>query len=55
VVVSSEGEAIDRYRYLLAHEEARRALGAAARRRALADHTFGQRAAQLLGIVREYL
>jgi len=54
VQVASADEAVDRYRYLLSHEDERRALGAAARRRALADHTSVRRAAQLLAILDEY-
>ena len=54
LVVASRDEAIDRYRYLLAHEVERLALGAAARRRALAEHTYAHRAAQLAGILGEY-
>ncbi len=54
VVVGSADEAIDRYRYLLAHAGERRALGAAARRRALAEHTYARRAAELLTILHEY-
>jgi spore maturation protein CgeB len=53
VVVQSTEEAIDRYRFLLAHEGERRAIGAAARRRALSEHTYGHRAAQLASIIRE--
>lgn len=55
LVVASAGEAIDRYRHLLGHESERRAVGAAARKRALAEHTYAHRAAQLLEIVGEYL
>jgi glycosyltransferase involved in cell wall biosynthesis len=55
IVVESADEAIDRYRFLLSHDGERRALGEAARRRALAEHTFRHRAAQLTGIVRGYL
>ena len=54
VVVGSAEEAIERYRHLLAHDGEREALGAAARRRALAEHTYARRAEQLLAIVREY-
>jgi glycosyltransferase involved in cell wall biosynthesis len=53
VVVQSTEEAIDRYRFLLAHEGERRAIGAAARRRALSEHTYGHRAAQLASFIRE--
>lgn len=54
-VVQSAEEAIERYRYLLAHDAERRQVGEAARRRVLAEHTFQQRARQLCAIVREYL
>jgi spore maturation protein CgeB len=54
VVVASADEAIDRYRWLLAHDSERRALGAAARRRALADHTYTHRASELVAIIDEY-
>ena len=53
VVVASAEEAIDRYRFLLAHEAERRAIGAAARKRALGEHTYRHRAEQLVRIVRD--
>ncbi|MGQ9889306.1 MAG: CgeB family protein [Aggregatilineales bacterium] len=53
-VVHSQEEAIDVYRYLLAHDSARRAAGEAARARVLAQHTFRHRARQLVEIVRRY-
>jgi hypothetical protein len=52
IVVGSAEEAIDRYRFLLAHDAERRAIGEAARRRALAQHTYRHRAADLLAIVK---
>ncbi len=55
VLVSSAEEAIDRYRFLLAHETARKAIGIAARKRALAEHTFHHRAEQLVRIIKEHL
>ncbi len=55
VVVTSEEEAVDRYRYLLAHDTIRQAVGAAARERVLKEHTFRHRARQLMEIVRLYL
>jgi spore maturation protein CgeB len=55
VVVGSAEEAIDRYRFLLAHESARKAIGFAARRRALAEHTFQHRAEELVRIIKEHL
>jgi glycosyltransferase involved in cell wall biosynthesis len=54
-IVHSQQEAIDRYRYLLAHEEERLAVGQAARARVLKEHTLRQRARQLVDIVRQYL
>jgi hypothetical protein len=54
-VVHSKEEAIDRYRYLLAHESERLAAGLAARERVLKQHTFRHRARQLVEIVKEYL
>jgi glycosyltransferase involved in cell wall biosynthesis len=55
ILVNSAEEAIDRYRFLLSHDTERQALGAAARRRALAEHTFLRRAEQLVRIIKEYL
>jgi spore maturation protein CgeB len=52
IVAGSAEEAIDRYRFLLTHEAERRAIGEAARRRALAEHTYRHRAADLLAIVK---
>jgi len=54
-VVASRDEALDRYRYLLAHEAERLAVGRAARERVLKEHTFRHRARQLVGIVQEYI
>jgi hypothetical protein len=53
-VVASGEEALDRYRYLLAHDAERLAAGRAARERVLKQHTFRHRAMQLTDIVREY-
>ena len=55
VVVGSPEEAVDRYRFLLQNETERRALGTAARRRALAEHTYRQRAEQLVEILEGYV
>jgi spore maturation protein CgeB len=55
VVVHSEAEAIDRYRFLLAHEAERLALGQAARRRALVEHTFRHRASELVRLLGAYV
>lgn len=54
-VVTSPGEAIDRYRHLLTNETERRRVAAAARQRVLQQHTFRHRAQQLVEIVRGYL
>ncbi|MCL4812971.1 MAG: glycosyltransferase [Vicinamibacteraceae bacterium] len=54
VIVESADEAVERYMYLLAHDAERRAIGRAARERALSEHTYAQRARELLGIVAEY-
>ena len=54
IVVESADEATERYRWLLAHDKERRAIGEAARRRLLAEHTFRHRARQLVGIVDAY-
>jgi glycosyltransferase involved in cell wall biosynthesis len=51
VVVNSEAEALERYRWLLDHDDAREAMGKAARARVLAEHTSRHRAAQLRAIV----
>jgi glycosyltransferase involved in cell wall biosynthesis len=54
-VVHSQEEALDRYRYLLAHDSERLAVGQAARERVLKEHTFRHRAKQLADIVQGYL
>ncbi len=55
VVVHDRDEAVERYRWLLAHESARRAIGLAARERVLKEHTFRHRAQQLADIVNKTL
>jgi spore maturation protein CgeB len=55
IVVHSTDEAIERYRYLLAHDAERRKMGEAARQRVLKEHTMRHRAQQLVEIVRRYL
>ena len=55
IVVNSEQEAVDRYKYLLSHEAERLAMGEAARHRVMKEHTFQHRANQLVGIIRQYL
>jgi hypothetical protein len=54
-IVQSREEAIDRYRFLLAHERERQVVGQAARERVIKEHTFRHRAQQLVEIVRRYL
>jgi spore maturation protein CgeB len=54
-IVHSQEEALDRYRYLLAHDSERLAVGRAARERVLKQHTFRHRAQQLVGIIQGYL
>jgi hypothetical protein len=54
-VVESPEEAIDRYRYLLAHDSERQAIGYAAQTRVLREHTFRHRATELVGIMQGYL
>ncbi len=55
IVVHSAEEAIERYRWLLGHDEARRKMGQAARERFLKEHTFRHRARQLVRIIEGYL
>lgn len=55
IVVHSADEAVERYRFLLENESARQAIGAAARRRVLKQHTFRQRARELRQIIAGYL
>lgn len=55
IVVHSAEEAIERYTWLLAHDDARRAMGQAARERFLKEHTFRHRARQLVRIIQGYL
>lgn len=54
IVVESAQEALERYRYLLRHDAERRAIGQAARRRILQQHTFRHRAQELLNILQNY-
>lgn len=55
VVVHSASEAIERYDWLLRHDEARRTIGRAARERLLKEHTFRHRARQLVDVIAGYL
>jgi hypothetical protein len=55
VIVQSAEEAVDRYRYLLAHDGERQRMAAAARARVAAEHTMRHRARELVGIVEGYL
>ncbi|GAB4544985.1 MAG: hypothetical protein OHK0023_02580 [Anaerolineae bacterium] len=55
IMIQTPEEAIERYRYLLAHDAEREQIGAAARARVLKEHTFKHRAAALVEIVKGYL
>ncbi|MCA9883383.1 MAG: glycosyltransferase [Anaerolineae bacterium] len=55
VIVNSGEEALDRYRFLLSHDEARLRMALAARERVLKEHTFRHRARDLVKIVQMYL
>lgn len=55
VLVGSPDEAIERLRWLLGHDSERRAIGEAARRRALAEHTFRHRAHELVRVIEGYV
>ena len=55
VIVHSAEEAIERYKYLLRNERERLQIGAAARERVLAQHTFRHRAKELVNIIEQYI
>ena len=55
IIVHSGEEALERYRFLLSHDSERQAIGRAARERVLKQHTFRQRARDLLAILRQYI
>jgi len=55
IVVHSADEAVERYTWLLSHEDARRRLGQAARERFLKEHTCRHRARQMVEILQSYL
>lgn len=55
IIVHSAEEAIERYTWLLQHDEARRSIGQAARERLLKEHTFQHRARQLVATIQGYL
>ena len=54
IVVHSAEEAIERYNWLLQHDDIRRTIGRAARERLLKEHTFRHRARQLVEIIQTY-
>ncbi|NLX10498.1 MAG: glycosyltransferase [Chloroflexi bacterium] len=54
VIVHSAEEAVERYDWLLQHDEARRTIGRAARERLLKEHTFRHRARQLIDVIQGY-
>jgi len=55
VIVHSAEEAVERYDWLLRHDESRRSIGRAARERLLKEHTFRHRARQLVEVIQSYL
>jgi hypothetical protein len=55
IVLDDPAEASERYAWLLAHDDERRAMGAAARERVLKSHTFRHRARELIAIIQPYL
>lgn len=55
IVVHSAEEAIERYTWLLRHDDARQRMGQAARERFLKEHTYRHRARQLVGLIEGYL
>ena len=55
IIVESADEAVERYRFLLRHDSERHAIGKAARKRVLKQHTFRHRARELVDIIRGYL
>jgi hypothetical protein len=50
----SAAECVEKVRYILAHEQKRRAIAAAGQRRTLREHNFDNRAAQVDEIIKEY-
>jgi spore maturation protein CgeB len=55
VSYQSAEDCIEKVRYLLDHEDERRAIAAAGQRRTLRDHTFSQRAEQIHGLIKTML
>jgi hypothetical protein len=55
VVVHSAEEAVERYSWLLTHDDTRRKMGQAARERFLKEHTVRHRARQLVETIQGYL
>lgn len=55
IIVNSTDEAVDRLRYLLAHDDERARMAQAARDRVLKEHTFRHRARDLVNIVQQYV
>jgi spore maturation protein CgeB len=48
-------ECVEKLRFLLEHDEQRRAIAASGQRRTLRDHTFAHRAAQIDAVIRKAL
>ena len=55
IIINSAEEAIDRYQFLLKHENERQAMGKAARERVLKQHTFRHRTRDLVKIIESYI
>ena len=55
IIVHNAEEAIERYDWLLQHDEARRSIGRAARERLLKEHTFQHRARQMVEVIQGYM
>ena len=55
IIVNSQEEALDRYRFLLNNEAERKRMAKAARERVLKEHTFRHRAQQLVEIIQGYI
>ncbi len=55
VTYRSAEEAVEKARYLLDHDDERRAIAAAGQKRTLRDHTYAQRVKQLDAYIREHM
>ncbi|GAB1421518.1 hypothetical protein MASR2M15_16870 [Anaerolineales bacterium] len=55
IIINDSAEAIERYQWLLTHDQEREAIGQRARQRVLKQHTFQHRARELRQIIQTYL